>query len=74
MDSLTLLTGKNTPKPSHGEVLIKIKAVSLNYRDIAVGSSVPTCRRFGLISRSSSTANTPLNRMSVSSSAHTMNH
>jgi NADPH:quinone reductase-like Zn-dependent oxidoreductase len=28
-----------TPKPQRGEVLVKVRAVSLNYRDIAIPSS-----------------------------------
>ena len=32
------MTDQKTPKPEKGEVLVKVYAVSLNYRDIAVSS------------------------------------
>ncbi|CAD6590540.1 MAG: hypothetical protein TREMPRED_005766, partial [Tremellales sp. Tagirdzhanova-0007] len=37
IDSLQLAKEVKTPKPGHGEVLVKIKAVSLNFRDVMAG-------------------------------------
>ncbi|CAD6584487.1 MAG: hypothetical protein TREMPRED_003850, partial [Tremellales sp. Tagirdzhanova-0007] len=36
IDSLQLAKEAKTPQPGHGEVLVKVKAVSLNFRDVAV--------------------------------------
>lgn len=33
------------PEPGHGEVLIKIHAVSVNYRDIAVSLALVPCQK-----------------------------
>ena len=38
IDSLTLIE-REAPKPKHGEVLIRVHAVSLNYRDLLIADS-----------------------------------
>ncbi|NDL62034.1 zinc-dependent alcohol dehydrogenase family protein [Acerihabitans arboris] len=49
LDDLQLYE-ENTPQPQRGEVLIRVRAVSLNYRDIAMlGNTYPLSHRKGLV-------------------------
>lgn len=43
-DSLTLIKDVAMPKPGKNEVLVKVAAVSLNYRDLVVAKGSYPCK------------------------------